>query len=286
MATAVAQKPRPIVKEKAAEKVVFQLLKPNAKIRLDTPDYKPYIRLKNTSNIFYEGEVRKIRYLKGYKSIFVDEQEPENRPVAEGIVNSSQNQIEVIEGKIEVNPNDSMKIKYLRMCSYNANSEYRDNQTVPLFAELTPDAKSKEQAKKQDLMLEAVETSKTADDQQIAFHAQYLGIPFVDQATGASRTPEAIKVDYRQKAFDDPAVFLETFNSMELRIRYWISRAIEERVIDLTSKVGWAIFGGSKADICTIPSGTDIRNIQEALYLHANKRTGEDFLKQLRDRYA
>ena len=284
---AFASQKTPLQQPKAPEKVVYQLLKKNEKLRPDTPDYKPLIIMKNTSLVSIEGELVNLRYIKGHKSVFVHEQEEGNRPLPENLTNSKKNEIHIVDGKIEVSPSDSVLIKYLDTCSQNVESKHRVDTIPPLFKRVSEKAVIVQKASYQKDVEKALKMIASADNSQIIFHARHLGVDFIDPLTGASREEEAILTDYKQMAFDDPAKFIFSFNDIDLKVRYWIDRALSENVIDVTSSINKAIWSGSKAEICNVPTGTDMKNIQEALFVFANRpQAGADLLKQLRDKYS
>lgn len=285
MATATAQRQQAF-QPKAAEKVVYRLIKQNEKTREDTPLYRPLIILQNTDTISENGQLRNIRYIKGHKSIYVEDQEEGNRPLPENLVHNQQNKIQVVDGFIEVSPKDKTLIEFLDKTNKNQDSKFRYGNTTPLFKRVTEDTEVDERLSKQDLVEQALKLAASADDIQLEFHAKYLEIPILDPYTNASRSIKAIKADYKQTALDSPKKFIDSFNDPELKTRYWLDRAVNEKTIDINTVVGQAIWGSSKAEICAIPSGTDHKNIMETLFVFALSKNGGDLLKQLKEKYA
>ncbi len=269
---------------KKPDTIIYRLIKENdVKMREDTPRYPPYIRFPNYDIITWEDGTRAIRWLPGEQSIFVDEQEKEGRRIPDNIINNPNNRFEVINGDIRVQPHQKTKIQFLDMCNRNADSKYRTGSVPILFRRYSEEAKTEQLSDKQKKQQEAIRKAFSADEPQVAFHADYLGIPLIDGQTNATRTFESVVTDYRQVAVDDPVRFLKTFDDEDLKLKYKIKMAIESNVISLNFMPGKAVWVGSKEEISDVPETKELKQVVDTLFLFSQTGKGTPFLKRIAD---
>lgn len=278
-------------KVKEADIIIYRLDKQNEKLRDDTPPYPPYLRFPNTDVIQWNfgtekepdwGE-RAIRYLRGYPTIFVDEQEKNGRVVPENVLNNPNNRFEIINGDVTAKPHEKARIQFLDICNRNSNSPYRTGKIPTLFSRHSEVARTQNLKAKQGLQKEAFEKAFAADETQVAFHAKYLGIPLIDAATTATRDYESVLTDYRQMAIDNPKKFIETYDDQDLKLKYKIERAIEDNVISLRIIPGKAVYTATKAEICDVPEKAELKTVVDTLFLFSQGKGGADLLKKLAD---
>lgn len=258
----------------------------NSQIRSDTPFYQPYIRFPNTDIISWnfgteekpDWAERAIRYLPGFASIFVDEQEANGREVPKNLLENPF-RFEIIDGDIKVRPTEKTKLQFLDMCNRNSDSPHRTGRLPFIFSRYSEDAHVDKMAENQKFVADAIQKAMSASEDQIAFHAKYLGISMIDAATQATRTLKAIRTDYQQAAIDNPKQFIATFDDADLKMKYFIERAIEDNTISLTLIPGKAVWTGSKEEICDIPAGT---TAQDALFNFSQLTAGEAMAKRLK----
>lgn len=279
-------------KLKAPDVIIYRLIKKNQKLREDSPVYPPYRRFPNYDLIkwTYPNEdgtetegTRAIRYLPGFGSIFVDEQEAGNRVIPDNVLNNPNNRFEIIDGEIRVPPHQKTKIQFLDLCNRNSESQHRTGQVEVLFARYSEEQKIADLQVKQKKQREAMEKAYSADEAQIAFHAKYLGIPLVDPSTSATRTFEAVSADYIQSALDNPSSFLETFDDEDLKLKYKIESAIEANFINLNLIPGKAVYTATKGEICTVPEKTELKHVVDALFMFTQTKNGGDLVKKLNE---
>lgn len=269
-------------KQKAADLVIYRLIKKNEKVREDTPMYPPYRRFPNYDIIVWDGGTRAIRFLPGEQSIFVDEQEKNGRILPENIINNPNNRFEIVNGEIRVRPHEKNKIQFLDICNMNADSEHRTGTKAALFSKISETKAVEDLQAKQKAQKEAIEKAFKATDEQILFHAKYLGISLLDPSTSATRTEDAVITDYRQIAFDNPVEFLKTYDDEDLKLKYKIEKAIEENFISLNLIPNKAVFVLDKSEICDVPTG-DIKYIVDAIFNYTNGKNGASTLKKIND---
>lgn len=264
---------------KAPDLIIYRLVKENQKLREDTPRFPPYKRFPNTDIIQWEEGTRAIRFLPGFTSIFVDEQEAGNRVIPDNVLNNPNNRFEIIDGEIKVRPHEKTKRQFLDMCNRNADSEYRTGNIQGIFSKYSEETKIDNLAKKQESQQEAIDKAFNASPEQMAFHVKYLNIPTIDVVNNSTRTFKAIQADYRQYAIDNPENFIKTFDDGELKDKYVIEKAIEENVISLTLIPGKASWTSSKEEICDIITGT---TPVESLFNFSKLKAGESMIERLR----
>lgn len=274
--------------EKKADIIIYRMIKRNDKLRDDTPPYPPYHRFPNTDVITWNwgtekepdwGE-RAIRWLPGEQSIFIDEQEKNGREIPESKINNPGNRFEILEGEIKVRTHEKTKQQFLDLCNRNEESPNRTGRTTPIFVRYTEEKVVQLRAEKLEKQQDALEKAFAASDAQVVFHARYLGIPTLDGTTGATRTEKAIKTDYRQKAMDDPEGFIKTYDDEDLKVKFYIERAIEDNVISLTLFPGKVVWTGSKEEICDVQEGsTPI----DSIFNFGQLRAGEKMIEKLKE---
>jgi hypothetical protein len=284
------KKPKnPFGPTKAADLVIYRLVEKNdIRLREDTNQYRPYIRFPNTDiikwNFGTDGEPdwqeRAIRYLPGYSSIFVDEQEKGGREIPQAVLDNPNNRFEITDGYIRVRPSEATKIKFLDYCNRNVDSPFRTGRMEGIFEKYSEEKTTEKKSAKLDMQKEAIEKAYSADAAQISFHAKYLGIPLYDE-TGGTRKLDAIITDYRQVAIDDPKKFIDTYDDADLKLRFKIERALEGGFVNTRVVAGKAVYGATKQEICDIPQGTDEKGIVDVLFLFAQTKNGSDFYKKV-----
>jgi hypothetical protein len=267
---------------KKPDLIIYRLIKTNDRIkgftRDDTPLYPPYKQFPNTDVIAWEGGERMIRYLRGFDSIFVDEQEKGGRIIPEATLNNPKNKFEIIEGEIKVRPHEKTKLQFLDMCNRNIDSEYRTGKIEPIFGRYSEEKNVTKLIEKQSQQREAMKKAFAASENQIAFHAPYLGIAMIDPATNSQRTFEAVQADYQQMALDHPSNFLKTFDDEDLKLKFYIQKAISDNIISLGLIKGKAVWVHGKDEVCDIADG--VKPV-DAIFNFCQLKAGETTLNKI-----
>jgi hypothetical protein len=279
-------------KPKQAETIIYEMLEKNdRRMRDDTPIYPPYYEFPNKDTILWnfgteqepDWAEREIRYLPGFESIFVDEQEKNGRVIADNILHNRNNKFIINKGFLKVRPTEKQKIKFLDICNRNADSPYRTGKVKALFSKRSEEKEVAKVTERQTKQQDALEKAFKASQGQIAFHAKYLGIPLVDAQTNATRTLKAVQADYRQKALDDPNTFLETFDDPDLRLKYLIELALEDGFFSLTLIPGKVTLLSTKEPLIDIPEGGN-QGIMDAIFAYCQSPEGEPLADKLKAR--
>ena len=224
---------------------------------------------------------RKTRYIYGLQTFFLDEQEPNNRPVAQNVLENYANRDALIltDEEIRIPATDKVRIGFLQTSNQCENQHplaRRYGSTKTLYKHVDFATSDREKAaigKKRD---EAVQIARTARVDEMIPHAKYLGIPFIIAETDETRDMDAIREDYKDKAYNEPILFLDSFSSPTIKLVYQISNLLDRKEILVAQ--GVATWNRTKAEIAVITPG-DIP--AQFLADFSLTREGEDFAKQL-----
>lgn len=269
------------------EVYIFKLLKKNPVVRDDKgnimdesqPDYPPYAGLHNPCNVNYKGSLRKMRFIEGFDTIWVDEQ-PEK--IEDAILNNPQNSIALRDGTLAVRSFEKAKLEFVKNHPSNKGSIYKTGGVEPLF-ELDDETEAAlQELDLQDLRFDAMTKAKACSDEEMFIHAKVLGVSLINISSRAPRDISAIRKDYRAFAETQPRLFLETFDDPKTKINFWVKRAIEENVIDLGRVPGQAHWTKTKQLIAVIP---DDKEPSQFLTDFTYTDAGLDLKKQLMSKY-
>ena len=273
--------------KKEPDVYVFRLIKKNEVIRdadglvlvQGEPEYPPYFSINNPCNVSFGGNRRKMRYLDGFKSLWVDEQ-PEK--IDDGVLQSSLNTIVFSNGEARVNNDEKIKIEFLSNHPANAKSPYKIAGVIPLFELDDESVAALEELDLQDLRFDAMSKARGIKDDEMLVHAKVLGISYTEIDGQLSREMSSIKRDYRSFAEKNPKVYLETFEDPKTKISYWVKKAMEENLIDLATVPGQASWRKTKKIIAVIPQDKEaVDFLTNLTYTDA----GVDFKKELQRLY-
>jgi hypothetical protein len=279
----------PFGKPKKPDLIVYRLLKMNDRsMRDDTPEYPPYRELPNRDTILWnwgteadpDWAERVIRYLRGFESIFVDQQEKDGRVIPENILHDRNNKFIINKGYIRIKPTEKQKMQFLDMCNWNSESLHRTGKVQALFARKSEEKDVAQLVLKQKNQNTAFGKAFNAKEEQIAFHAKYLGIPMMDHETGGTRTLEAVQADYRQKALDDPDTFLKTYDDPVLKLKYQIERALEDNFFSLAMTPNKITLVSTREPLMDFTEG----NAVETIYAYCQTPEGEKLADRLMER--
>ena len=224
---------------------------------------------------------RKTRYIYGLQTFFLDEQEPNNRPVSQNVLDNYANRDALIltDEEIRIPATDKVRIGFLQTSNQCENQHplARKYGTVKVLYKhvdfATSDRERAAIGKRRD---EAVNIARTARIEEMIPHAKYLGISFIIPETDEQRDVDAIREDYKDKAYNNPILFLESFSSPTIKLVYQISNLLDRKEILVAQ--GIATWNRTKAEITSIPPD---QIPAEFLADFSLTREGEDFAKQL-----
>lgn len=228
----------------------------------EEPDYRP----------------RQARYLDGYPTIWVDEQE-KNGPVPENALKSQRNSITFENGHLVVQSWNKTLYEFLihsNQCEQQKNKAKQIRNAFRLIDNTSKDETIVEIGKKKDL---AYDMARNASIEDMIPHAKYLGIPFKHSTTGEERDWDAIREDYKSKALQNPENFLLFANNPRIKALYFIEEALKKGVITTSLVKGQLHWAGSKQLIGLVNTN---KKPAEAVADFATTEEGESFMRTLK----
>lgn len=221
---------------------------------------------------------RQIRYLDGFATIYIDEQET-NGPVADAIVNNQKNAITFENGHLVVPAWNKVLYNYLissNQCEQNKNKARQVKNVYKLLDFTNNDASVVELGKKKDL---AYDMARNTSPEDMIPHAKFLGIPFIHPSTGEERDYDAIREDYKAKALESPENFLLFASNPRVKAMYFIEEALSKNIITTELVKGQLHWSGSKQLIGLINTN---RRPSDAIADFATTEEGDSFMKILK----
>lgn len=228
----------------------------------DDPDFRP----------------RQIRYVDGFPTIFVDEQE-KNGPVAENIASSQRNVITFENGHLMVPSWNKVLFDYLmasNLCEQNTNKARQTKNVYKLLDFSNNDQNVVELGKRKDL---AYDMARNASIEDMIPHAKFLGISFTHLSSGEERDFDAIREDYKSKALQDPDNFLLFANNPRIKAMFAIEQGLKNNIITTELVKGQLHWSSTKQLISVIDMN---QKPSEAIADFAVSEEGAGFLKMLK----
>lgn len=228
----------------------------------DDPDFRP----------------RQIRYLDGFPTIYVDEQE-KNAPVAERIASNQRNVITFENGHLMVPSWNKVLFDYLmasNQCEQNTNKARQTKNIYKLLDFSNNDQNVVELGKRKDL---AYDLARNASVEDMIPHAKFLGITFVHPSSGEDRDWDAIREDYKSKALQDPDNFLLFANNPRVKTMFTIEQGLKNNIITTELVRGQLHWVSSKQLISVLDPN---QKVTEAIADFAMTDEGVNFIKTLK----
>jgi hypothetical protein len=257
---------------------VFRLIYEHPKYYEGSSTFPPKYVIPNKDTILFEGAPRQIRYIDGHKSIFVDEQEFNNQPLPDNVVNRVGNEIVFEYGFLRVPAYNKALVQYLKLnnqCEQQENKFKQVNNVYRLLDFGNTDEKNVQLGKKKD---EAYDHARSVSVEDMIPHAKFLGIPFIHPTTLEERDMDAIREDYKQKALENPTEFLKYSSNPKIKIRYNIEKGLDQGIITTGIVKNQLHWGTSRVYITDLP--TD-KNPVDAIVDFTFKQSGDVFYKTL-----
>jgi hypothetical protein len=244
--------------------------------------FKPYQNIVLTSQIVWEGKRRVIRYYDGCTSIFVDEQPKDKETIEQAIKQTKPRHFS--DGKFGCYGDESMLLLYMYICSWNAGSPFRTRTANAVFVPVDTVARATKEIEKLDNMDKALQLAKSASEQKMMIHANYLGVEMFDFDTDQEKGVDEIRALYRRKAVENPESFIASYGNKAIEIKYYIEKALQTGVIS-TKNPNRATWGSNNAVICDINGLKSHEAIAQKIFEYSQLPEGEEFLIQLEALY-
>jgi hypothetical protein len=232
-----------------------------------------------TSQIIWNKTRRGIRYYDGCDSIFINEQPQDKETIAQFIAQTPRRAF--IDGKIGIMGYERMFLLFMLAASFNQESPFRTDTASIVWKPANSQQKATLESERLDLSERALETAKGATLSKIMIHADYLGIPLKDFDSDNDLTELEIRTAYRREALRDPKRFMDSYGNKALEIKYYISKALAEGLIDTKANPNVAAWRSSGRKICDINGLKSFAAINDKLFEFSQLEEGEEFKVQI-----
>jgi len=223
-----------------------------------------------------KGRMERIRLLRGYPSIWVEDQKGLEKSFVE------QNRRSLIFDRriLRVADYDVEALEFLNICNANVDNPNRKGTRKVTFFQWNPQRTAELERAKRVAKVEAIKYASLASDEEMRKHCNYLGISFTDEL-GMPKSNEAIRNDYELYAEAQSAKFMQSAGSKEVEVAFTIKKALIDNRIDINSRKGSAYWSNDGGFICKIPTDKLPENylVEYAMYPQDECKA---FLEQLK----
>lgn len=246
--------------------------------------FNSYQNIVYTSQIVFNGQRVVIRYYDGCDTIFVSGQ-PKEKDILDTLIAQTKRRA-FLEGRFGIHGDERMLLLYMLMCSWNVESPFRTRTATPVFVSLDKSKMVTAQSKKLDAIEEALKLAKEASDSKMFMHGAYLGISTLDDDSGNELTPDEFRVEYRNKATQDPIKFKESYGDKKIEIRYYIQDAWSKALLNNKQNPNRVTMGDKNTDVCDISGLRSPEAICDRIYEFSQTTEGEEFQLLLKALYS
>jgi hypothetical protein len=196
-----------------------------------------------------KNRMERIRLLRGYPSIWVEDQ----KGLEKAFVESNRRSLIFDRRILRIPEYDTAAIEYLDLCNANVDNPNKKGTRKLTFFQWNPLRQAEVERAKRVAKIEAIKFASSVSDEDMRKHCNYLGILFNDEL-GMPKSNEALRNDYELYAESQPNKFMRSAGSKEVEVAYAVKKAIIDNKIDLTVKRGSAYWAGDGGFICKIPA--------------------------------
>jgi len=223
------------------------------------------------------GNPRRMRWLRGANSIWMDEQQQFDK--IKGYVEKNVLSLVIQKGTFSVDVHDKLKNMVVDLSNRNLDNPNRKGIMKEYYKEWNTAKQANEEMELEEMEFKAMGIAHTALIDDIVPHAHYLGVDFIDPISGHPLDEQGIRKQYVRKAKADPKKFMNSIHSPVVQMGYKIRRAIDGGKIDLGKQPGQA-FWQDGGFISVVPQG---RNAVEFLteFAQMQNESSKQFVFQL-----
>ena len=280
------KKPAAKKTKKKPDMYVFRLVQEHPKMYEGSSAFPPRFIVTNQDNVLFnygtedepDFRPRQIRYLEGYPTIFIDEQE-EKGNITDSVTGNPKNVISFDNGHLVVPSWNKPLYDFLmasNQCEQNKHKLKQVKNTYRLLDFANSDVDAVEDGKKKDL---AYDMARNSSLDEMIPHAKFLGISFVHASTGEERDWDAVREDYKSKALENPDNFLLFANNPRIKTLFLIEKGLERGVITTNLVKGQLHWMSSKQLISPLDTS---KSTKEAIADFATTEEGDSFIKTLK----
>jgi hypothetical protein len=196
-----------------------------------------------------KNRMERIRLLRGYPSIWVEDQ----KGLEKSFVEQNRRSLIFDRRVLRVADYDVEALEFLNLCNANLDNANRKGTRKVTFFQWNPQRTAELERAKRVAKVEAIKYASLASDEEMRKHCNFLGIQFIDEL-GMPKSMDALRNDYELYAEAQPNKFIQSAGSKEVEIAYIVKRALIDNKIDTTTKRGSAYWSNNGGFICKIPS--------------------------------
>ena len=222
-----------------------------------------------------KGRMERIRLLRGYPSIWVEDQKGLEKSFVE------QNRRSLIFNRrvLRIADYDVEALEFLSLCNANLDNPNKKGTRKITFFQWNPQRTAELERAKRVAKVEAIKYASLASEDEMRKHCNFLGITFTDEL-GMPKSMDALRNDYELYAEAQPNKFMQSAGSKEVEIAFIVKKALIDNKIDTTTKRGSAYWSNNGGFICKIPADKKPQNylVEFAMF---PQDEGKAFLEQL-----
>jgi len=223
-----------------------------------------------------KGRMERIRLLRGYPSIWVEDQ----KGLEKSFVEQNRRSLIFDRRVLRIADYDVEALEFLSLCNANLDNPNKKGTRKITFFQWNPQRTAELERAKRVAKVEAIKYASLASEDEMRKHCNFLGITFTDEL-GMPKSMDALRNDYELYAEAQPNKFMQSAGSKEVEIAFIVKKALIDNKIDTTTKRGSAYWSNNGGFICKIPADKKPQNylVEFAMF---PQDEGKAFLEQLR----
>ena len=223
-----------------------------------------------------KGRMERIRLLRGYPSIWVEDQ----KGLEKSFVEQNRRSLIFDRRVLRIADYDVEALEFLNLCNANLDNPNKKGTRKITFFQWNPQRTAELERAKRVAKVEAIKYASLATEDEMRKHSNFLGITFTDEL-GMPKSMDALRNDYELYAEAQPNKFMQSAGSKEVEIAFIVKKALIDNKIDTTTKRGSAYWSNNGGFICKIPSDKKPQNylVEFAMFPQDESKA---FLEQLK----
>jgi len=223
-----------------------------------------------------KGRMERIRLLRGYPSIWVEDQ----KGLEKSFVEQNRRSLIFDRRVLRIADYDVEALEFLSLCNANLDNPNKKGTRKITFFQWNPQRTAELERAKRVAKVEAIKYASLASEEEMRKHCNFLGITFTDEL-GMPKSMDALRNDYELYAEAQPNKFMQSAGSKEVEIAFIVKKALIDNKIDTTTKRGSAYWSNNGGFICKIPADKKSQNylVEFAMFPQDESKA---FLEQLK----
>ena len=223
-----------------------------------------------------KGRMERIRLLRGYPSIWVEDQ----KGLEKSFVEQNRRSLIFDRRVLRIADYDVEALEFLSLCNANLDNPNKKGTRKITFFQWNPQRTAELERAKRVAKVEAIKYASLASEDEMRKHCNFLGITFTDEL-GMPKSMDALRNDYELYAEAQPNKFMQSAGSKEVEIAFIVKKALIDNKIDTTTKRGSAYWSNNGGFICKIPADKKPQNylVEFAMFPQDESKA---FLEQLK----